>query len=613
MKAIENIPRPLFEVYLFLFSFFLILFFTYPLITNLSGIFFGWPGDSLGGIWGIWWLKFSHHNEIPFQIYNYIAYPFGVDHSYEPLPYISNSFQFLSAILTNDIIAFNILKLLSFPLLALTSYLLFYYVTKDRISSAILGIVYAFSPFHTIHTMVHFTNLYWLPIALLFLLKTLNEGGNRNAVLFGLFWGICFVDNAYYGYFILLLIPFIVGAYLINKNKRNNITRAYYLKAAIISFTIFLLVILPELYPLLKGVALNNTAGSIQNAGIVRAFSDLFIFSAKPLDYLLPSVHNPFLGWLIPDLGMGPLKGHKYTEHTLYLGYSLLFLAGYALYNAIKKNGRFGINKEDRHSIYLFLTVAIVAVVLSAPPFIPLGKYEVNLQTREVFAEYKIYLPQYFLFKLFPMFRVYARMGAIVLLAVCILAAFGLRELLLRINTKRGKYLLIFLFSLIIFIEFAEFPSFRITKVREPAVYKWLASQPGRFPVVEYPLGDGFDPYTTYEYKFYQRIHTKFLVNGAIKGTPADEFRKTIIDISKKDTINKLKSIGVKYIILHKYKYLRGNEYVPLDWLTTPPRDKIFPPEYNNGNIPDMKAVKNKVRLIKDFKDSVVYEIINNS
>ncbi len=612
MKCIENIQRPFFEIYLFFFTLFLIILFTFPLIINSSETFFGPPADTLGGIWDIWWIKFSHINNIPYQVHNFQAYPFGVDHSNEPFPYIYYFLQFLLANLTNEITAFNILKLISFPLLALTSFLLFYYLTKDRISSAILGIVYAFSPFHTIHTMVHFTNLYWLPFALLFLLKTLNEGGYRNALLFGLFWGICFVDNAYYGYFILLLIPFIVCAYLTNKNKRNYILRVSYIKAAIISFTIFLLVILPEMYPLLKGVVLNKTAGSIQNAGIVRAFSDLFIFSAKPLDYLLPSIHNPFLGWLIPDLGIGPLKGHRYTEHTLYLGYSLLFLAGYALYSAIRKKEHFKVDKDGRFSVYLFLAVAIVAGILSAPPFIPLGEYHLNPQTREVFAEYKLYLPQYFLFKLFPMFRVYARMGAIVLLAVCILAAFGLRELLIRINTKRGKYLFLFLFSLIIFVEFAEFPPFRITKVQEPNVYKWLASRPGQFPVVEYPLGDGFDPYTTYEYKFYQRIHTKFLVNGATKGTPADEFRKEIIDISKEKTIDKLKSIGVKYIILHKYKYLRGNEYVPLDWLTTPPRDKIFPLEYNDGRIPDLKRVKEKIRLIKDFKDSVVYEIIND-
>jgi len=104
-------------------------------------------------------------------------------------------------------------------------------------------------------------------------------------------------------------------------------------------------------------------------------------------------------------------------------------------------------------------------------------------------------------------------------------------------------------------------------------------------------------------------MHKKYLVNGALKGTPADEFRKEVIDISKNETIDKLKRIGVKYILIHKYKYLRGNEYVPLDWLTTPPRDKIFPPEYNDGKIPSIEAVADRLKLVKDFGDTAVYEI----
>jgi len=269
-------------------------------------------------------------------------------------------------------------------------------------------------------------------------------------------------------------------------------------------------------------------------------------------------------------------------------------------------------NKEKRQTVYLFFAVALIALILSAPPFIPLGGYELNFQTREVIASHKLYLPQYFLFKVFPMFRAYARMGAVALLALSIMAAFGLREILTRISTKKRKYLFLSLFVLVVFIEYAEFPPFRLTKVREPAVYRWLASQPGEFPIVEYPLGGGYDPYTTYEYAFYQRIHAKYLVNGAIKGTPADEFRKKIIDISKEKSIDKLQKIGVRYIIFHRYKYLRGNEYVLIDWVTTPPRNKIYPPEYNDGKVPDLSQVKHRLRLVKDFGDSVVYEIIQS-
>lgn len=83
------------------------------------------------------------------------------------------------------------------------------------------------------------------------------------------------------------------------------------------------------------------------------------------------------------------------------------------------------------------------------------------------------------------------------------------------------------------------------------------------------------------------------------------------MDISKEEAVDKLSDIGVKYIIIHKDKYIKGNEYVPIDWLTQPPRDKLFPVEYNDGKIPNIPI--KRLRLIKDFGDVAVYEPIQGS
>lgn len=611
MKSIENIPRPFFEIFYFCFTLFLTFLYSYPLIFNLGSMFYGFSWDSLGAIWSFWWLKFSYVQGLPLYVHTYLSYPFGQIFSSMLFPYLINGVGFLLTFFTHEIIAYNILKLISFPILALTTYLLIYYLTRNKVVSAVIGLVYAFSPFHVIHNIAHFANVYWLPLTILFLLKLLWERGYKNGILFGFFWGLTFVDNVYYAYFFGLLIPIFIVVYLSNQEHRVSLFNISFLKFVFIGFLVFFLVVFPMLYPMVKEVLFVQSKQVVGISGLARNFSDLFIGSAKPLDYFLPSKHNPFLGWLVPDLGMGPLKGHKYTEHTLYLGWSLILLAGYAVYCSARKIGELGTNKENRHAVYLFLSVAIAAAILSAPPFIPIGDYQVNFQTREVIAEHKIYLPQYFLYKLFPMFRVYARMGAIVLLAVCVLSAFGLKEILNRINSKTGKFLFLSSFLTVVLVEYAEFPSFRLTKVKEPEVYKWLASQSGQFPIVEYPLGASDDPYTTYEYYFYQRIHKKYLVNGAPKGTPADEFRKEIIDISRGVTVAKLSGIGVIYVLVHRDKYIKGNEYVPLDWLTKPPRDKIFPVEYNDGKIPSLPM--NKLKLVKDFGDTAVYEPIQNS
>ncbi len=608
MKIIKSKPDTTFKVCYFFLALVLTSIYTFPLITNLNGMFYGFPWDSLGGIWAFWWLKFSYINEFPLTIHHYLAYPYGYDLSTLPFPYLINLEGFVLTYFTNEIIAYNILKLISFPILAVTTFSLINYLISHRMISAIVGLVYAFSPFHVIHNMAHFANIYWLPMAVLFLLKLINEGGYRNGILLGVFYGLTFIDNLQYAYFWGLLIPVVIAVSLIAPGSRRIILSKRFIMLFLVSFVVFCLIVFPMIYPMLKSISLVGDSGTNSAHVSARALSDLFVFSAKPLDYIFPSKYNPLLGRLIPDMGIGPLKGHRYTEHTLYIGYSVIFFGFYALFCATRKSGQLCGDKRQEHAVYLFLVIAVVAVVLSAPPFIPLGNYHLDLQSREIVAEYKLYLPQYFLHKIFPVIRAYARMGAIVLLAFCVLAAFGLKEILDKISTKGVKCLFVCSFILIISIEYMEFPPFRLTSIRIPEVYKWLSVQPGEFAIVEYPIGKGDDPYTTYEYFFYQRIHKKYLVNGAVDGTPADKFRKEIIDISRQETVNKLSKIGVQYIFIHKKKYVNGNEYVSMDWLTQPLREKIFPVEYNGGTIPSLPS--KRLRLIKDFGETAVYEII---
>ncbi len=288
MKIIENMPRPFFEASYFFFAALLTMIYTYPLIINLNRMFYGLPWDPLAGIWSLWWFKFSYINELQLRVFTYLAYPFGLDFSNSPFSYIVNLAGFLLAYFTNEIAAYNFLKMLSFPLLALTTYYLIYYLTEERIISAVIGLVYAFSPFHVIHNMAHFASLYWAPLAVLFLVKILRDGGYKNGALFGLFFGISFVEYAYYTYFIGILMPVFIIAYLSNSSTRTNIISTKFLKVSVVSFIVFCLIIFPMLYPMLKGIFWVKGSTDIVMGALAKDFSDLFIFSAKPLDYLFP-------------------------------------------------------------------------------------------------------------------------------------------------------------------------------------------------------------------------------------------------------------------------------------------------------------------------------------
>lgn len=565
----------------------LTVIYAWPLAAELKSAFFGFPGDSLSGIWGLWWLDYSTSIGHPFQQVDYLAYPFGWDFSNAPLPYIFIAVSYVFVKLFGDMAAFNLMKLLSFPLAGLTTFYFLHYLTKDRLASALFGAAFAFSPYHTVHLMAHFANLYWLPLCFLFLLKSLREGGYMNAALFGLSWGLLAADNAYFGFFTGLLIPVFILFHLDSIKGRGA---SYWVKAGAVAAAAFVVVIMPVAWPAIKAsIAPDPGATGVES----RRLSDLFIFSAKPLDYLMPSVHNPFLGWLVPDLGTGPLKGHRYTEHTLYLGYTVIALAALALYKGLRAGGAL------RRNVLLFVSAALFMMLISAPPFIPIGRFDIDVEQHTVTAEHRILLPQYVLFKIFPLIRVYSRAGAVAMFAFTALAATGFTFLAKRIG--RGKALLIV--ALLLVIEFAEMPGFRITRPAESEVYKWLAAKPGQFAIAEYPFGRADDPYTTYEYMFHQRTHGKRLVNTPANGSLRADFEARIRDIGKEGAIEALSNAGVRYIVIHRDKYRAGNEYVALDWVTRPPREKLFPPEW--GRAPAAP----ELRLVMASGGDELYEI----
>lgn len=560
--------------------------YTWPLATELKSAFFGFPGDSLSGIWGLWWLDLCTSTGHPFQKVDYLAYPFGWDFSNAPLPYLFIAESYVFVKLFGDMAAFNLMKLLSFPLVGLTTFYFLHYITRDRLASALFGAAFAFSPYHTVHMMAHFANLYWLPLCFLFLLKTLREGGYMNAALFGLSWGLLTADNAYFGFFTGLLIPVFMLFHFDSIKERGAL---YWAKAGAVAAAVFMIVVMPFAWPaIMSSIAPAPGATGVES----RRLSDLFIFSAKPLDYLMPSIHNPFLGWLVPDLGTGPLKGHRYTEHTLYLGYTVLILAAIALYKGLRGYGAL------RRNALLFISAALFMMLISAPPFIPLGRFDIDVELHTVTAEHRILLPQYVIFKIFPLIRVYSRAGAIAMFAFTALAAVGFTSLAKRLGQGRALPVV----ALLLVMEFTELPGFRITRPQEPEVYKWLAAQPGQFAIAEYPFGRADDPYTTYEYMFRQRTHRKQLVNTPANGSLPADFESSIRDIGKEGAIEALSRAGVRYVVIHRDKYRAGNEYVALDWVTRPPKEKLFP-EW--GLSPDVAGLK----LVMASAGDEIYEL----
>lgn len=153
------------------------------------------------------------------------------------------------------------------------------------------------------------------------------------------------------------------------------------------------------------------------------------------------------------------------------------------------------------------------------------------------------------------MFRAYCRFGIVAMLAVAVLAGFGLKFFLERFKSRKTKAAVTALFCGLVLFEFWNWPPFKVIDLSKvPAVYYWLKEQPEGIVIAEYPL-DYDSPNELY--KFFQTVHEKKIINGTMPGTYANKVAQKIRRLSAPKTASILKWMGVKYVIVHKDDYLK--------------------------------------------------------
>jgi hypothetical protein len=136
-----------------------------------------------------------------------------------------------------------------------------------------------------------------------------------------------------------------------------------------------------------------------------------------------------------------------------------------------------------------------------------------------------------------------------------------------------------------------------------PVVYKWLAKEPGDFIIAEYPMMPA-DEASFYSYVFWQRIHKKRLVNGAIPNNlDAWAFYEKVRDLSNPETPQLLRAAGVKYVLIHNESYKTGP--IPLALKRYYPKE-ISEMTYNNGAVP---ALPSSLTLERSFGEDEIYSI----
>lgn len=573
--------------------------YTYPLIFKLGGSIYGFAGDNLGAMHYLWWWKYTFLNHLDLRNSFLEQAPFGFKIDSETGSVLYYWPLKILTLIFNEVVSYNLILWLSFPLAALAMYFLTKRFLKiftagqreSRLSVELIsfwaGLVFSFSPYHFWKSYNHLDlALIWtFPLAVLFLLQSLENPSsvflkNKKIFLSALFMAITILSNFYSGFFLLLCALLLTIFYgLVEKGRVKNILLILFL-----NFLVTFLLVIPFIGPTVYDAYIKKGVGqsAARVANYNRPLLDVVSLSARPWDYVIPSQDNPLFGsfskrfyqWVVTQGRDFKVVSGPVHERTIFLGFVSIFLL---LFNAILLIRSADFRRQyGRISIILWL-VFVSLFLLSMPPYI------------FVKGRFTVYLPSFLLFKVLPVFRTYSRLGIFVLLFAILLSSTVLSYLGRNYSKKRLVTLFLLLVALSS-LEFANIPPSKVTELRQPRALEYLGSKKEDLNFVVYPKEFNVAELLVFQPKFQK---------GFLNFHSQSEYYKLwdfLADFRNPKTYALLSSLGIKYVVFQKK--LIFNVPNPVDdlWYTRALNSSL-------GTLPP------GLDLEKDYEDSSVYKV----
>lgn len=582
------------ELLVVLFFIIIALVLTWPWARYFSSSAFG-AGHPFIVIWRFWWYNYARDNGLAESFVPLIGAPSGsaLTALVDPLlPFwLGNN---LTRLLSDPVVAYNLLVFLSFPLSAYFTFLLVRHLTKNDWISFLAGLLFAFSPYHFGHLgQFSLAQIEVIPLFLLAFFKLRERVNVTRMIFFSLVTALTILTDYYYGYFAGLFLGFFFGWELIFLIVFRRSDWRKYLRFALASLTsliLCLLVVAPAVAP--RFLQREKTAAL--GLPLRASLDDLIVHSARPWDYFLPSAQHPFFGGLTlaakEKISANRSNYWFYlpqtTESNVFLGGTLILLALAAVGFWLKQRGW----RRGSFVPAVFLT-ALTLAFISLPPDIFLGK---NNEIHQLLLSYRLH-------QFFPMFRAYVRLGIWVLVLFLLLASLALAEIGANLSGVKRIFVFSLLAGLMIF-EFAVPPAkYLYIFDRRPDVYSWLAQTPPETIVAEMPdfrhFGNCpacllFQPYHRrglygprqlfyYDFSSSAEEETPF-VPGA--GGPTEQIREEAVVAMKKS--------GVKYLLVPRRSSVRPA------LLADYPKTSYSPASFTS-----------KLKLSRIFADAYVFAI----
>lgn len=438
-------------------------------------------------LWNMWWIeKALCSDELSVFETQYIFYPDILSLKFHSFSLANSLIGFLGVKFSLDrIFMYNFLFLLSYYLSGLFMYLLICRMGFGRVGAIIGGIIYAYCPYHVLHSLEHLNlmSIQWLPLCFYFYFRFKDDG--RHLFFFILGMGAVAINlliSFYYGLMIVLLLGLHMFVVFVLKEERIQVQRK-----SIYFFTGACLTVLGIYFFLFQPTGEGKDLYTVN-------IEEMSYYSVDLATIFLPNPLHPFWGsWCRNFLESFP---GNFIEIGVSPGLTVYFLVLLSLFRISRK-------------VTIWLILGVIFTILSFGPWLMFHGEPVHL------GDYKILLPGSILAQLpfFEHFRAPARWMLLATFCFSILSASAIHEYLSR--TRKGgmrstgliRGLIVFIASLLLF-EFWVAP-FPLLSTRVSSIYERIGSDKRHFSVMEVPL----DPLIR-KYLYTQTVHQKPILAG---------------------------------------------------------------------------------------------------
>ena len=510
------------------------IFLTWPLATNPGGLMPGFDlyADQGGGVAQITYM-FQHH-VFPFApaTLHALNAPYGA-----VVPWVENLASFPGTGLVfglsyvfGAVAASAVFLWLGFVLSGMSMFLLTRRLFGSVPAAALAGFAFAFYPFAVNQINGHYAYMegWILVLAVWRMLEMIDRPTGRNALWAGaavalaMWFTFYFILIAGVAFAALAVLAYVVFAL---RGQRHAGLRKVLLAAVPIGILLFGMAALT--------VLAGRTGGGVRT----QIVHELYNYTARPLEWLLPDRQNLIFGGLTRGYLTSHLHGSDFSENSLYLGLSVLGLAlvGLAIaIRALRDSGRAALRDPAIVAVLAGACLALVAAWFSLPPTLNI-------------LGFPVLMPSGLVYMFTSTWRAYSRFVEVLELGLCIMLAFGVSRLLTRLRS--GTALAVTgLLAIVLVVDLWARPPVRTASTTPPAEYVWLRDHPGGI-VADYPIMAG--DYPDYHALFWQTFDGHPVIEGYAVGSESESVKLGLADLREPSTAAGLAALGVKYIVVH--------------------------------------------------------------